>query len=223
MKKQIEIACFDLESAIIADLAHADRIELCDNLAEGGTTPSWDVVLEAKDRIKTEIFVMIRPRGGDFCYSDEEFEQMKNDIVMFKRLGVNGYVFGILTAENEIDIERNKDLIEFAYPFPCTFHRAFDRSKNVFETLETLIELGFSTILTSGAANNAIDGIDNLIKLTEQAANRICIMPGGGVRSSNIAALSSRINTHFFHSSAIVDASLLANADEIEALKSMLQ
>lgn len=223
MKKQIEIACFDLESAIIADLAHADRIELCDNLAEGGTTPSWDVVLEAKDRIKTEIFVMIRPRGGDFCYSDEEFEQMKNDIVMFKRLGVNGYVFGILTSENEIDIERNKDLIEFAYPFPCTFHRAFDRSKNVFETLETLIELGFSTILTSGAANNAIDGIDNLIKLTEQAANRICIMPGGGVRSSNIAALSSSINTPYYHSSAIVDASLLANADEIEALKSMLQ
>lgn len=219
MSAQLEIACFDLESAIIADAAGADRIELCENLAEGGTTPSWEMVLEAKDRIKTEMFVMIRPRGGDFCYNEEEFEQMKNDIVMYKRLGVQGYVFGILTKENEVDFPRNKDLVEFAYPFPCTFHRAFDRTKNVFESLQTIIDLGFQTILTSGAADNVLDGIDNLKALVAKADGRICIMPGGGLRSLNIALIKNETRADYFHSSAIVDASLLADRHEIQLLK----
>lgn len=223
MSAQLEIACFDIESAIIADVAGADRIELCENLAEGGTTPSWEMVLEAKDRIKTELFVMIRPRGGDFCYSEEEFEQMKNDIVMYKRLGVQGYVFGLLTADNEIDAERNKDLLEFAYPFPCTFHRAFDRTKDVFQSLETLIELGFQTILTSGAADNVTEGIDTLKALVQKADGRICIMPGGGLRSSNITLIKNETKAAFYHSSAIVDVSLQANKDEINLLKNAIQ
>lgn len=219
MSAQLEIACFDLESAITADAAGADRIELCENLAEGGTTPSWEMVLEAKDRIKTEIFVMIRPRGGDFCYNEEEFEQMKNDIVMYKRLGVQGYVFGILTEDMEVDIARNKDLVEFAYPFPCTFHRAFDRTKNVFESLQTIIDLGFQTILTSGAADNVLDGMDSLKALVAKADGRICIMPGGGLRSSNIALIKKETGAEYFHSSAIVDASLQADQNEIQLLK----
>lgn len=219
MSAQLEIACFDLESAIIADAAGADRIELCENLAEGGTTPSWEMVLEAKDRIKTEMFVMIRPRGGDFCYNEEEFEQMKNDIVMYKRLGVQGYVFGILTEDNEVDVQRNKDLVEFAYPFPCTFHRAFDRTKNVIESLQSIIDLGFQTILTSGAADNVLDGMDSLKALVAKADGRICIMPGGGLRSSNIALIKKETGANYFHSSAIVDASLQADQNEIQLLK----
>ena len=216
---QLEIACFDLESALIAHQAGAHRIEMCDNLSEGGTTPSWETMLEAKERISTELFVMIRPRGGDFCYSDEEFEQMKNDIVAFKRLGVQGFVFGILLPDNSIDKERNKDLLEFAYPFPCTFHRAFDRTNEPLASLETLIELGFSTLLSSGAAANAVEGIDILRSMVQQAEGRICIMPGGGVRSSNIAQLHAACGASFYHSSAIVDAGLIANAEEIGLLK----
>lgn len=223
MKAQIEIACFDVESAVIADAAQANRIELCDNLAEGGTTPSWEMVLEVKDRTKTELFMMIRPRGGDFCYSDDEFEQMKNDIVMFKRLGVNGYVFGILTPDNEIDMERNKDLIDFASPFPCTFHRAFDRTNDIFQSLEKVIELGFQTILTSGAADNVTDGLSNLAKLVHQADERICIMPGGGLRSSNVELIQKETKATFYHSSAIVDISLQANTEEISKIKQVLK
>jgi copper homeostasis protein len=223
MNAQLEIACFDLESVIIADAAGANRIEICDNLAEGGTTPSWEMVLEAKDRIKTDLFVMIRPRGGDFCYNEDEFEQMKNDIVMFKRLGVQGYVFGILTKDHEVDIERNKDLIAFAHPFPCTFHRAFDRTKDVYQSLETIISLGFQTILTSGAAENVLDGMNTLKVLVNKANGRIAIMPGGGLRSSNIALIKKKTAAHYFHSSAIVDASLQADHQEIQLLKKELK
>jgi copper homeostasis protein len=219
MNAQLEIACFDLESVIIADAAGADRIEICDNLAEGGTTPSWEMVFEAKERIKTDLFVMIRPRGGDFCYSDDEFEQMKNDIVLFKRLGVQGYVFGVLTKDNEVDIERNKDLIAFAHPFPCTFHRAFDRTNDVYQSLETIISLGFQTILTSGAAQNVTEGLTTLKSLVQKAGARISIMPGGGLRSSNIALIKNETAAHYYHSSAIVDASLLADQNEIQLLK----
>jgi copper homeostasis protein len=223
MNAQLEIACFDLESVIIADAAGADRIEICDHLAEGGTTPSWEMVFEAKDRIKTDLFVMIRPRGGDFCYNEDEFEQMKNDIVLFKRLGVQGYVFGILTKDHEVDIERNKDLIAFAHPFPCTFHRAFDRTKDVYQSLETIISLGFQTILTSGAAQNVTKGLSTLKSLVQKAGTRISIMPGGGLRSSNIGLIKNETAAHYYHSSAIVDASLLADQNEIQLLKKGLK
>jgi copper homeostasis protein len=181
------------------------------------------MVFEAKDRIKTDLFVMIRPRGGDFCYNEDEFEQMKNDIVMFKRLGVQGYVFGILTKDHEVDIERNKDLIAFAHPFPCTFHRAFDRTKDVYQSLETIISLGFQTILTSGAAENVLDGMNTLKVLVNKANGRIAIMPGGGLRSSNIALIKKETAAHYFHSSAIVDASLQADHQEIQLLKKELK
>ncbi len=218
MKHQLEIACFDLDSALIAAAAGADRIELCDKLSEGGTTPSWEMVFEVKEKTNTEFYLMIRPRGGDFCYTEEEFEQMKNEIILFKRLGVHGFVFGILNENGTIDMERNKDLLHFAYPFPCTFHRAFDRTPDVYKSLEQLIELGFSTILTSGGAANVNEGLAGLKKLVEQAAGRIVIMPGGGLRSANIQEIRKESEAGFYHSSAIVDESLLANKEEIESL-----
>lgn len=222
MKAKLEIACFDLESALIANLAGADRIELCAELAEGGTTPAWETVIEARENIDKELYLMIRPRGGDFCYSDEEFEQMKNDVVAFKRLKVDGFVFGILTENNEIDFARNKELIAFAWPLSCTFHRAFDRTNNVLQSLENVIECGFQTILTSGAAANVTDGLTTLKILVEKAGDRICIMPGGGLRSSNIEKIKEGSAALSYHSSAIVDDTLLANATEIEHLKNHL-
>jgi copper homeostasis protein len=222
MKRQLEIACFDLTSALIAHEAGADRIELCADLQEGGTTPAWELVMEARERIDIPLYLMIRPRGGDFNYSEDEFEQMKNDIVTFKRLGVHGFVFGVLTESQEIDLERNKDLIHFAYPLPCTFHRAFDRTKDIYKTLEILIDCGFQTVLTSGGAANVIEGMSALKKLVAQAGDRICIMPGGGLRSLNIAQLQMETQAHFYHSSAIVDNTMIANAAEVKAIKRLL-
>lgn len=222
MKYQLELACFDLESAFIAGEAGADRIELCAELKEGGTTPSWQMVQEARAGIKADIYLMIRPRGGNFVYSDDEFEDMKNDIVAFKRLGVNGFVFGILTDNNEIDVSRNKDLVHFAYPLPCTFHRAFDRTPDIFQSLETVIECGFQTILTSGAAANVVDGLAALKQLVTKAADRIVIMPGGGLRAANIDVIKEASKAIFYHSSAITDGSLLADREEIMALKQSL-
>jgi copper homeostasis protein len=223
-QNQLEIACFNADSAFNAALAGVDRIELCAQIEEGGTTPLWDTIVDVRERCPNiPIYVMIRPRGGDFCYNEDEFEQMKNDIVMFKRLGVHGYVLGILNTENEIDIERNAELVSFAAPFPCTFHRAFDRTKDVFKSMETLINIGFQTILTSGGVDIALHGIDNLAALIKQADGRICIMPGGGLRSSNLAQIQTQCQASFYHSSAIVDATQIASIAEMKSLLSLLQ
>lgn len=222
-QNQLEIACFNADSAFNAAHAGVDRIELCAQIEEGGTTPLWDTIVDVRERCPNmSIFVMIRPRGGDFCYNEEEFEQMKNDIVMLKRLGVHGYVFGILNEHNEIDIERNAELVSFAAPFPCTFHRAFDRTKDVFTSMETLINIGFQTILTSGGTDTALQGIDTLAALIKQADGRICIMPGGGLRSSNLAQIQSATKAAFYHSSAILDATQIAAIEEMHALMNLL-
>lgn len=218
MKAQLEIACFDLPSALIAHQAGAHRIELCTDLAAGGTTPPWQMLVAAKEQIDTDIYVMIRPRGGDFCYDEEEFEQMKNDIVNLKMSGAMGFVFGILKDDATIDIERNKELVAFAHPFACTFHRAIDRCPNILEALEHVIAIGFSTVLTSGAAANVVDGQEMLKTMTAKAADRITIMPGGGLRASNIAQIKAHSAATFYHSSAIVDATMLPSLLEIEQL-----
>ncbi len=161
---KIEIACFNPESAMIAFENGADRIELCDGLAEGGTTPDFETVKQLRKKIDIPVFVMIRPRGGDFIYSDAEFEQMKHDLTQLKILQVNGFVFGILDEKDEVNREQNKELIELAKPYPCTFHRAFDRAKDLENSLEKVIECGFTTLLTSGQKPNVSEGKENLKK-----------------------------------------------------------
>ena len=220
-KNHLEIACFNIASAIIAQQAGANRIEFCANMNVGGITPKLADFILLKSKIHIPVFVMIRPKGGNFVYSNEEFEQMKNDIIEFKNVGVDGFVFGILTENNEVNIMQNKALLELANPLPCSFHRAFDDIKDQMEALDTIIECGFSTILTSGNANNAMEGLASLKALALKANNKICIMPGGGVRANHIEILKENIYTNWFHSSAILQNET-ADMDEVFILKSKL-
>ena len=222
MEKKLEIACFNLESALIAQENGADRIELCSRIKVGGTTPTVAIIENAKQNVSVHLYVMIRPRGGNFVYSDEEFQLMKQDILKIKTIGVTGFVFGILTNNNTIDIEKNKELIDLAEPIPCTFHRAFDAVENYKKALENVIECGFSTVLTSGTFSNVMEGKNVLRELVIQAKDRITIMPGGGLRSTNISELDELVNANFYHSSAIIDGSEIANSEEIIQLKKKL-
>lgn len=224
MKKyHIEIACFNPESAVIAQKNGANRVELCDEMIEGGTTPSPEAVIATREELTIDMNVMIRPRGGNFVYSDAEFEQMKQEIKEYKKLNVDGFVFGILNKDNSINVERNKELVFLARPLPCTFHRAFDVVTDVYNSLETVIDCGFKTILTSGQEPNVVEGISVLEQLAKKAGDRIVIMPGGGVRSSNITMLKEKMNTSFYHSSAITDATETADGKEIKALVTNLK
>jgi copper homeostasis protein len=210
--KKLEIACFNLESALIAQKSGADRIELCANMSVGGTTPSIEIIEQTKQNLTIDLYVMIRPRGGNFIYSNEEFQQMKDSILQIKKIGVNGFVFGIL----------NTELINLAKPFSCTFHRAFDEVENYKTALEDVISCGFSTILTSGTFPNVMEGKEVLKNLVLQAEKRITIMPGGGLRSSNISELNEITNANWYHSSAITNENETANPEEIIQLKNKI-
>lgn len=219
---QLEIACFNLESAVIAQENGADRVELCSEMAVGGTTSDFEITKQVSELLSIDLNVMIRPRGGNFVYSDVEFQQMKNEILQFKKLGINGFVFGILNENNSINSVQNTELVTLAKPFPCTFHRAFDEVKDAFQSLEDIIACGFQTILTSGQKPNVMEGANRLAELVEKANNRIIIMPGGGLRSTNIEFLQEKTKATFYHSSAITDGSETANPEEIQQLKSKL-
>lgn len=220
--KKLEIACFNLESALISQENGADRVELCAEINLGGTTPNVEIIKEAKENLSIDIFVMIRPRGGNFVYSKEEFQQMKSDISAIKKLKVNGFVFGILNGDNSMNVVQNTELVNLAKPIPCTFHRAFDEVSNYKTALENVISCGFSTILTSGTFPNVMEGKEVLKELVLQANNRITIMPGGGLRSTNISELDELVNTDFYHSSAITDGSETAYPAEIIQLKKIV-
>lgn len=219
---QLEIACFNLESAVIAQENGADRVELCAEMKVGGTTPDVEITKQVRELLTIDLNVMIRPRGGNFVYSDVEFQQMKNEILQFKKLGINGFVFGILNENNSIHTAKNTELVALAKPFPCTFHRAFDEVLDAFQSLEDIIACGFQTILTSGQKPNVMEGANRLAELVEKANNRIVIMPGGGLRSTNIEFLQEKTGATFYHSSAINDGSETANPEEVQQLKSKL-
>jgi copper homeostasis protein len=199
---KLEVIGFNIESCIAAQQGGAHRIELCASPGEGGTTPSYAFIKAAREKLHIDLYVMIRPRGGDFLYSDEEFEVMKNDIAVCKQLSCDGIVTGILTTDGKIDVNRNKALVELAYPMQATFHRAFDRVANSTEALETLIELGFERILTSGLRPRGVEGIEMLAQLVKQANERIIIMPGSGVNSENIISIAKGSGVKELHSSA---------------------
>ena len=215
----LEIATFDITSAEIALNSVADRIEFCANINTGGITPDLEELRYLKDKYSQPIHVMIRPVGGGFLYTDSEFKQMQKDIVEFSKANADGFVFGILDENQEIDMEKNRLLVDLANGKPCVFHSAIDRTKNIFESTEKLIEIGFKEILTSGGANSAMEGKENLKKMIENYSEDIKILIGGGVRSNNISELKNVTNGKYFHSSAVLSYEYFANADEIEKLK----
>lgn len=205
MNFKLEVIGFTIEGCILAQSAGAHRIELCDNPGEGGTTPSYGFIEAARKKLNISLFPIIRPRGGDFFYSDEEFEIMKADVKLCRQLGCDGVVIGMLNADGTVDKKRNAALVALAYPLGVTFHRAFDRTADAANALEDIIEIGCERILTSGQRPNAMDGADLIAQLVKQADGRIIIMPGSGVRSGNIIELAKKTGATEFHTSARIN------------------
>lgn len=187
---------------MLAQAAGAHRIELCDNPGEGGTTPSYGFIKAAREKLHIDLYPIIRLRGGDFFYTDAEFEVMRTDVQVCKDLGCDGVVVGILHADGTVDKERCRELVILAYPMSVTFHRAFDRVKDAAQALEDIIEIGCERVLTSGLVPNALDGAETIATLIKQADERIIIMPGSGVRSDNIIELAKKTGAVEFHTSA---------------------
>lgn len=203
MKKVLENCSNSVQSSIEAQKGGAIRVELCDNLAEGGTTPSLSQIQLTRENIDIQLNVIIRPRGVDFLYSDLEFESMKQDIHHCGKSKCDGVVIGILNADGTVDIERNKILVNIAreYNMSVTFHRAFDRCADLFKSLEDIINLGCDRILTSGGRKTALEGKEVIKKLIKQANGRIIIMPGSGINENNIAELVEATGLIEFHGS----------------------
>ncbi|MEP6594772.1 MAG: copper homeostasis protein CutC [Ginsengibacter sp.] len=202
MKFILEVIGFSIEACVTAQSAGANRIELCDNPYEGGTTPSYGFIKTARQKLHILLYPMIRPRGGDFIYNDDEFNIMKTDINICKNLGCDGVVIGVLTSNGKVDKKRCSSLVECAYPLGVTFHRAFDRTVDPFEALEDIIEIGCERILTSGQRPTASEGASLIRDLVEKADERIIIMPGSGVKADNVANLAESTNAVEFHTAA---------------------
>jgi len=191
MKKPVtlELCLESVDSVIAADRGGAQRVELCANLLEGGTTPSAGAIQAARENSKLGINVMIRPRGGDFLYTDAEFLSMQHDIRIAKELGADGIVLGLLRADGTVDVERTKQLVEIAHPLPVTFHRAIDVSRDLLEALDAVISTGVVRVLTSGGASSIVDGAAMVAKMVESAGDRIIIMPGCGITTGNVLSV----------------------------------
>jgi copper homeostasis protein len=198
----LEIAVFSMQAALDAIKAGANRVEFCENPLEGGTTPSFGSLSTLISLTSKPVFPIIRPRGGDFLYTENEFNSMRSDVLMARKLNYPGVVLGILNADGTIDTERTKRLVDLASPMEVTFHRAFDRCKNPLLALEEVIKTGCKRILTSGQVPNAADNLPLIKKLVAQAGNRIIIMPGSGVRSHNMKEIMSETGATEIHSSA---------------------
>lgn len=198
----LEICIDSVESALAAQAGGADRVELCSALFEGGLTPSAGLLKTVRRRLKIGIAAMIRPRGGDFCYSDDEFEVMRADLAMAKELGADMAVFGLLNPDGSIDTARTAELIALARPLPVTFHRAFDMAADPLAALKTLIDLGVDRVLTSGQERSAAEGLDLIAQLVREAGDRIVVMPGGGVTERNLKKILDQTGAREIHGSA---------------------
>lgn len=236
---KLEVIGFNIESCLTAQQAGADRIELCDNPSGGGTTPSYGLIKSVRNNLQIELYVMIRPRGGDFLYSEDEYKIMKTDIKVAKKLGCDGVVLGILTPGGKVDVKRCERLVSYAYPLGVTFHRAFDRIADPIEGLNNIIDTGCERILTSGLQPKAYDGKELIKELIVNADERIIIMPGSGVNSENIISLAESTGAVEFHSSASMDREsameyvnqamnerlkhILVNKDEVYKMSALLR
>jgi copper homeostasis protein len=198
----LEICVESVDHGVAAERGGAHRIELCSDLPSGGITPSAGLMRAARSYVQIPIHVLIRPRPGDFCYSDREFEIMHHDILAAKHFGMGGIVLGLLHKDGRVDLERTKAFVELARPLPVTFHRAFDASENFDVSLEDVIKTGASRILTSGGQSRATDALSTLSELVRKAAGRIAVMPGGGINPSNVVGIVQTTRASEIHSSA---------------------
>jgi copper homeostasis protein len=199
---KIEICVDSVAGALAAEQGGADRIELCANLIEGGTTPSAGCIQLARAQIQIGLHVIIRPRGQDFLYSDLELAVMREDVLTAKRLGADGVVIGCLTAEGDVDLARTQELIGLARPMQVTFHRAFDMCRDPQSALEQLIALGVERVLTSGQEATAVEGLDMIAALNRQAGDRIIVIPGGGLTGRNVGRVVAATGVREVHLSA---------------------
>jgi copper homeostasis protein len=197
----IEIATTDFESTRAAVAGGADRIELCTALSEGGLTPSLGLIRQCRSLFESALFPIIRPRSGDFLYTNEEFEIIKQDALFCKEMGCDGVVIGFLNPDGTVNTDRTASIVDLVYPLEVTFHRAFDRCRDPFEGLEAVIKAGCQRVLSSGQQPTAPEGIDLLQQLVSKAEDRIVIMPGSGVRAENIKNLAEKTGAVEFHSS----------------------
>lgn len=202
----LEVCAFNLQACMIAEKAGAKRAELCDNPIEGGTTPSYGAIRQTREKVSIRLYPIIRPRSGNYYYDDEEFEIIHQDILISKELGCDGISVGIQSIDGEIDTERLKRIVEWAGPMGVTCNRVFDAAPDPYKALEEIIECGCERILTSGQKTAAPDATDLLAKLVKQAGDRISIMPGAGVKSSNIKKLIDETGAYEFHASARIAA-----------------
>jgi len=196
----LEIGVETLGAALAAQSGGADRVELCGDLNIGGVTPGVELMRAVRRRVRIPIFVMIRPRGGEFVHSNAEIAEMRRSIGEAKQSRMDGLVLGVLTKGRRVDIARTRELAEFASPLPVTFHRAFDDCTDLREALEDVIRTGASRILTSGGAKSALEGATLLAELVRAAGNRITIVPGAGISASNIARVVKETGAREFHS-----------------------
>jgi len=211
MNCKLEICVDSIESALNAQSAGAARVEYCDNLIEGGTTPSYGSIIAARNNLNIGLHVIIRPRGGDFLYSGTDYDIMRRDIEMCGECGVDGIVTGILLPGGSIDVDRTARLFEYAYPMSVTFHRAFDLCNDPVQGLEDVIDTGAARLLTSGLKHCARDGIEMIRKLVIQAANRIIIMPGGGIDETNVSMIvtATKVNEIHLTARSIVESDMI--------------
>ena len=226
MKRKLEVACFTAESAHIAFASGADRLEFCAAYESGGITPYLHDFIQIRSQIKIPIFIMIRNRAGNFVYNQKEIELMQNQINKFKDAGADGFVFGCLLSNNQIDCESCEVLLKACTHLPCTFHRAFDETSDKTASLKILTELGFSSILTSGGATNAIEGKDEIDKISQQSTieeKSISIIAGGGIRSANLDMFKKINNLEWFHTSALTSNKKRIDGIEIEKIKFKLK
>jgi copper homeostasis protein len=201
-KAIFEVCAFNIQSAIIAEKAGAARVELCDNPVEGGTTPSYGTIKQTREKISILLYPIIRPRSGNYLYDDNEFEIIKHDILMCRELGCNGISVGIQKIDGEIDTDKLKQIVEWAYPMGVTCNRAFDATPDPFRALEDIISAGCERVLTSGQKTAAPNAGEILHQLVQQAGNRIIIMPGAGIKSTNIEKLKLESGAKEYHGSA---------------------
>ena len=209
-KRIFEVCAFNTASAVIAENAGAYRVELCDNPAEGGTTPSYGALKKTRERISIKLYPIIRPRCGNYFYSEEEMDIIRDDIWLSKELQCDGISVGVQRPDGRIDTEALKRIVEWAYPMGVTCNRAFDAAPEPFQALEDVISAGCERILTSGQKSSVMEGAVLLAKLVKEAGKRIVIMPGAGVKSSNIVQLMGITKASEYHGSArVVDDTAL--------------